>query len=158
MPRRSPGQEERYWTGEGQLSFQGKQWTGGLGIQLSDVTTAIGAPSRRMTASFAVVNRPLRLALLDDPGPLQVEIQWLFSKDAGKSWTAIGSKFVGRLSTPKITNGVYTVELETYTGDIDRGKIAKWSHERQMSRTAAVDRGMEMSNDLEVGIESKWPP
>ena len=146
-----------FWSGEGQLVFDGNTYTGSHFVTLSPAEATVGAPRKRMTASFRVFSADLRAAVLQDPGPLPVEINWIYSTDQGQSWTRLPRKFVGRLSSPTIQNGIYTIEIETYGGDVDRGRPLKWSDEDQQDR-APGDKGLEYMRQLASGIDTRWPP
>ena len=111
-----------------------------------------------MSASFAVPTPALRLAFMQDPGPLTVIIEWLVSLDQGLTWRKVPRKFVGRLSKPLIKDGIYTIEIETYGGDVDRGRPLKWSNEDQQARHPG-DKGLEYVRQLSDGLrDQRWPP
>ena len=126
-------------------------------IQLSRAETTLGAPDRRLTASFPVTDAQLRQELLQDPGPLTVVIRSVYSSDGGLTWSIVPTKFVGRLSKPVIKGGLYTIEIETYGGDVDRGRPLKWSDEDQRARYPG-DKGLEYMRQLASGIDTRWPP
>ena len=148
----------RFWSGDEDLIFDSKAYAGRNFIALSGSENSIGAPSRRMTASFAATTPELRAALLQDPGPLMVVIEWIVSNDYGQTWNRVPHKFVGKLSKPVIKDGIYSIEIETYGGDIDRGRPLKWSHDDQQKRFPG-DRGMEYTRRLAEGIrDATWPP
>ena len=125
-------------------------------ITLSRAESSLGQPDRRLTASFPVTDPELRAALLVDPGPLEIVIRSVFSNDRGQSWSVVPNKLVGRLSRPVIKNGVYTIEIETHAGDVDRGRPLKWSDEDQRARYPG-DRGLEYMRQLASGINTRWP-
>ena len=137
----------------GDKTYQGRNF-----ISLSGAEASLDAPNRRMTASFAVTTPELRMALMQDPGPLTVVIEWIVSDNQGRTWRKAPRKFVGRLSKPAIKDGIYTIEIETYGGDVDRGRPLKWSHEDQQRRHPG-DRGLEYMRQLSEGITTaRWPP
>ena len=147
----------RFWSGDGNLTIGGVTYQGRNFISLSTAEASLDAPRRRMTASFTIFDSTLRRALLQDPGPLTVEIRWIYSIDNGVNWLMVPRRFVGRLSTPVIRDGRYTIEIETYGGDVDRGRPLKWSHEDQMRRFPG-DRGLEYMRAISEGVEISWPP
>ena len=148
----------RFWSGDDDLTLDGKTYEGRNFISLSGAEASVDAPRNRMTASFAVVTPALRQALMQDPGPLTVVIEWIYSNDQGQTWRKAPRKFVGRLSRPVIRDGVYTIEIETFGGDIDRSSPLKWSHEDQMARSPG-DRGLEyMAEISELMGDRAWPP
>ena len=154
---------ERYWSGEGDLSFGGVTWQGtsrgkGSIISIGPAENALGPIDNRLTASMDATNPTVRAAMLTDPGPINITLQWIYAVDGGSTWTRIDRKFSGRLSRPIIKDGLYTVEIETHLGDVDRGQPVAWSHEDQMSRYAG-DTGMKMMRQIsEAGVDIKWPP
>ena len=149
---------EMYWSGDEDLDIGGDVWEPMVAINVEHAKSELGAPSRRARVQLAVTDPQLRSALLQDPGPLGIEVSWFTSDDRGISWSVVPTRFVGRLSAPEISGATYSMDVETYSGDVDRGRPVKWSHERQMTRDGSVDRGMEMAARLSVGFETKWPP
>lgn len=150
----------RLWTGEGDLEFGGQTWRGGgAALRVSEVETASGEPDRRVTLTLSGIPRDLRREFLQDEGPLPVTVGWIYSTDRGGTWTEIPISFRGRLSTPALSDGVLTVEIETQRGDVDRGRPLRWSHEDQQRRFPG-DLGMEYMRKLahDDGIETGWPP
>lgn len=154
-----PSTSRRFWSGDEDLTFQGETWEAAVGISIQNITDELGNPTRRARASFRLTDDALRVALFEDIGPTPVELQWIYSADRGISWNLIDIKFVGRLSKPTIINGTYVVELETYTGSVDRGRPIKWSHEYQMTRNPnRIDTAFKRVRSLESGAEIEWPP
>ena len=102
--------------------FAGQEYLPGHFIDIQHAGNELGDPIRRTTASFSVTDPTVRQSLLADPGPVPIEVTFIFSRDKGLTWTAAGGKHLGRLSKPEITNGQYRVEIETYRGDADRGQ------------------------------------
>ncbi len=150
------GTSYRFWTGEGDVTLNSQVYQGRPFITLSAAETTLGAPDRRLTVSFPVTDRTLRQQLLQDPGPLTIKILSIYSTDRGQTWNIVPSLFVGRLSKPVIRDGVYSIEIETYGGDVDRGRPLKWSDEDQRARSSG-DRGFEDVRALASGIETRWP-
>ena len=146
------------WSGEVTFTFETIVYLPGHFISIQHAGREVGTPHRRATASFSVVDRSLRAALMQDPGPVPVLIQFISSADKGVTWTLAGGRHLGRLSNPSLTGGVYSIEIETYRGDADRGRPQKWSHERQVARGGGGDLAFEMSGKLASGIEVRWPP
>ena len=149
----------RFWSGDYDLTFDGETYQGRNFVNLSPAEAGIGSPNTRLVASFSVVDPTLRAAFLQDLGPVMVTIEYIYSADGGLSYQIIpgGRKFVGRMSNPVIKDGIYRVELETYGGDVDRGRPLRWSHEDQLRRYPG-DKGLEFMRELEEGVEVKWPP
>lgn len=154
----------RLWTGYGTLTFGNRNYTGaGSVLGVSEVETALGEPDKRVTLSLSGVPRASRRRFLQDVGPKEVVIEWIFSLDRGKTWSKAPNDmtpftFRGQLSSPSMTQGVLTVEVETMRGDVDRGRPLPWSHEDQQQRHPG-DRGMEYMRILaNEGVTTAWPP
>ena len=150
----------RLWTGVGSLTIGGHGFTGGgAALSVSAMELTSGEPDRRMKIEISGIPNSLRGKFLQDIGPLPVLIEWVWSSDSGATWNKLRDiQFRGRLSSPSFANGVFSVELETYRGDVDRGAPRLWSHEVQQRRTAG-DKGMEYMRLLSrEGIETGWPP
>ena len=144
------------WSGDHILNFENRVYNPGHFISLSHAVSEIGTPSRRMTVAFAVTDPSIRLALLEDEGPLMVRGRLIYSNTNGATWNLVGNQFIGRLSNPRMSSGTYTVELETYTGDINRNLPLKWSHESQVKKSG--DLAFEMAAQLSSSLEVRWPP
>ena len=149
---------DRWWTGPGELVLAGGTWQPMVALDIEHAASELGAPARRAKAVMQISDPALRQTVLQDPGPLQTEVIWFVSSDRGLAWSVVPARFVGRLSNPQVADGNFAIEVETFAGDVDRGRPVKWSHERQMKRDANIDRGMEMANRLASGIETRWPP
>ena len=154
----------RLWSGQGQLTLNGKTYEGttfdgGALASISPVENSIGDPSSRAVVSIAVPNAAIRSMLNIDVGPVWVEVFNIYSIDGGLSWTKLRTGIAGRLSRPNfdVEGSVYTVEIETWSGDADRGRPKLWSDESQKAEYPN-DRGMEFLREYESGVEIKWPP
>ena len=147
-----------FWSGDERATIDGVAYDPGHFISIQHAGREVGTPQRRTTASFSIANVSLRTELLQDPGPLMVLVSFIFSNNGGITWTLAGGSHLGRLSNPSITDAVYSIEIETYRGDADRGRPQKWSHERQVTRGTGGDLGFEMSAKLASGVEVRWPP
>jgi len=146
------------WSGDEPLNFMGRVYSPGHFIQLDHAGNEVGTPTRRMAASFSVADPALRASLLEDSGPLLITARFIHSTDHGATWNLTGNQFMGRLSNPRLSGGVYTTEVETYSGDIDRGRPRRWSHESQVKRGGGGDLAFEMGAQLASGLETRWPP
>ena len=156
-----PATGRRFWSGDTALSFEGNTYEAGNAISFDDISNELGSPNRRAKVSFLVTDPAVRAEFLQDLGPQIVEVRWIQSSNRGVDWTPLPIKFTGRISKPTMADGLVTIELETYTGTVDRGRPLKWSHERQMTRDPnRIDRSMEMAGKLQAGFESgfRWPP
>jgi len=146
------------WSGDEPLDFMGTVYSPGHFIRLEHASAELGVPRRRMVASLSVADTATRAALLEDEGPLLVTARFIYSTDNGATWNLSGNRFMGRLSSPRLSGGVYSVEIETYGGDVDRGRARRWSHEAQVKRGSGGDLAFEMGAALSSGKETRWPP
>ncbi len=149
----------RLWTGVGSVTVGGNTYPGGgqaLGVSEYENTT--GDPDRRLQIRLSGIPKDLRAQFLQDSGPLPVTVGWIYSQDRGGTWAEAPISFRGRLSSPTMSEGVLTVEVETQRGDVDRGLPLRWSHEDQQRRFPG-DEGLEHMRALsQQGVESSWPP
>ena len=152
----------RVWSGLGNLDWNGLIWDGtqsanGSFINVSPVTDKVGTPDRRASVSISVTAEMTRELLKVDVGPVSVFLRYLYSLDNGLSWIEAPMALAGRLSQPKFEQGLYTVEIETWSGDADRGEPKFWSDETQRAEYPS-DKGFEFVRDLAQGIDTRWPP
>ena len=148
----------RIWTGQGRLNFNGQNHEGaGRLLHVSNIQLET-RPSKRVTITLSAIPKAIRAQFLQDVGALKTTIRLIFSKTQGKTWQAAPLSFSGRLSTPNMSDGKLTVEIETLLGDVDHGITLFWSHEDQQSRDPD-DLGMEYMRQLSrQGVETGWPP
>ena len=147
------------WSGHGRLRLAGVNYEGGgQALSIGEAETVSGEPDRRMTIQLSGIPAAIRQQFLQDVGPAAVTVEWIYSENSGKDWVKIPVAFRGRLSTPNLSEGVLTIEIETPRGDVDRGRPLRWSHEDQQRRFAG-DKGMEhMSALAQGGVDTSWPP
>ena len=156
----------RLWSGEGDLVFEGQTWKG---MQRGDASLmALGAveykegqPDRRVTVSIALTDAMLEQALSEDIGPYGVEVGFLYSTDDGLTWnrTPEGTLY-GRASNGRIsTDNVYTIDVESFLGDLDRSEPVYWSREAYVAQYGADAKGFEQTAELASrGATVSWPP
>lgn len=154
----------RVWSGFGDLIFDGRTWLGtqtrdGPLVAISPITNNVGEPSKRAQVSIAVPTAAIREMLAIDVGPVEVSIQTIYSVNSGRSWIRLPTGFKGFLSRPQFNaeGSIYTVELETWSGDADRGDPRYWSDEHQRQRYPG-DKGFEFMRANAEGLEIRWPP
>ena len=158
----APPEPYRVWSGEGNLTledilYQGTSGDNGAFINVSSLTDEVSAPSARARVSIAVPTEAVREMLELDLGPVRVFLSYIWSGDGGRSWVRAPVGLAGLLSRPEFENGVYSVELETWAGDADRGEPRYWSHETQQSLYPG-DRGFEFARSISQGVDIRWPP
>lgn len=148
----------RIWTGQGDLTLNSEDYVGmGDALTVSELELSSGEPDRRLQIVLSGIKTTRRSQFIQDLGPLVTTVQWLRSEDYGQTWV-VTSTFTGRLSRPVIQDGQIVVELETERGDVDRGKVVRWSHEDQGLRFTG-DKGLEYMRVLaQQGIDTTWPP
>ena len=152
----------RIWSGLGDLDWNGVIWKGtdsdnGAIVAVSSVTDAVGSPNNRATISVSVPSEAVRELLAADIGPVTTVLQYIYSLDNGRTYRATSAGLAGQLSNPRFGDGIYTVEIETWSGDVDRGEPKFWSDETQRAEYPG-DKGFEFVRALEQGLEIKWPP
>ena len=150
-----------WWSGENDITvngqtYKGVQKDGAAFLSISAIEQGQGPPSERATVRMAVVPEITRRLLQQDYGPLPMRIGWVTSSDGGRSWTALPRSFSGRLSSPRLLDGIYEAEIETVLGDSDRGKPYRWSYEAYLDRHN--DKFFEAVRSYASGITSSWPP
>ena len=152
----------RVWSGFENLDWNGEIWDGtqsvnGSFVAVSPVTDKVGTPNRRASVSISVNAEMTRELLAIDTGPVSVFLRYLYSLDNGLTWIEAPMALAGRLSQPKFEQGLYTVEIETWSGDADRGEPKFWSDETQRAEYPG-DKGFEFVRGLSQGLETRWPP
>lgn len=147
-----------FWSGTGDIFFNGRMYHGTNGIiSVSNYGIELGEPNNRFTASIQLSTSEVTRQFLIDNGPYHIEIDWIYSEDNGATWQRLERKLIGQLSRPLIKNQIYTIEIETIHGDVDRGEVKYWSDEDQ-KREYPGDRGLEYMRAISEGIDIKWPP
>ena len=150
------------WTGEYDLtrSINGVDTVFmGLGsiISVGGLNLTQGQQNQRLVISLKVGDDvALFNELLNDPGPLLVKVEWLYSHDGGQTIQKVPREFFGSFSDPKIQDRIYVVELETIKGDVDRANVRYWSHEDQQMRDS-TDTCFSRCAQYAQGIEHRWP-
>ena len=158
----APAETRYWWSGEDNLVYDGITWLGTTVagehlMTVSPVEHTLGEQSRRATIQLVVTGEAVRRVLSQDPGPVQIRVDWLVSEDNGETFRKLARSFYGRLSGPTYQNGIYSAELETRLGDTDRHDPRQWSHENQLQLHPG-DMGLEFARSLADGFELKWPP
>ena len=152
----------RLWTGQGQFTYKGNTYEGVVGPNgafagISEIEHSLGAPNKRVQANIIVPPEGIREILAFDSGPVVVDIQLIYSKDGGLTWKDAPISVHGFLSSPSFENGVYSCEIETWTGDIDRGFPRLWSEDSQ-KRRHPDDEAFQFVKQIEAGFDARFPP
>ena len=122
----------------GPITYMGNVQDKGPLIEIGDVPFTAELPDRRASFKLALTGESARAAWNADLGAVQVQMNWIWSRDNGRNWTLLPMEFVGRLSNYQIKDGELAGEVETYLGNIDRGRPLMWSHEAQQRRGAEI--------------------
>ncbi len=156
------GAPHRFWSGEGAITIGGEEYMGvtrkdgGAVMSISELQQEVGAPDKRLTINLVVVAEAFRRLLTMNIGAATVRIGWIYSRDMGQTWVELPRSFTGRLSAPTIKDGILTAEVETFSGDVDRGRPLMWSDVHQQERYPG-DRGFEFTRELAKGVDLRWP-
>ncbi len=126
-------------------------------LEVSGLSNSTTGVEDRLTVSLNVAQMSRRQQFLIDPGPIPIQLSLVSSIDGGLTWRRLPRQFTGRLSSPQITSGVLTVQVETYGGDIDRVEPKQIAHDTQVTEYPG-DRGLEYMASLATGLEVRWPP
>ena len=152
---------ERYWTGDTPLTYDGNAYSSiGKLLGVGVAEQRVDVPNIRLQIVIDLSDTTVRTKFLSDRGPLDTTITFIKSTDNGATWSATGWVLRGKLSTPDIRNQALTVEVETFKGDVDRGRIVAWSHEEQQRRHTG-DKGfayLRPTTHQNPKRNLRWPP
>lgn len=160
----------RFWTGLDDIYFTANRYTrslapGATGLRYSGFGNVVrvgnlplesGQNESRCVLELQANSRRAREIYINDPGPAATEIRQIWSND-GFNWTAIPRVFRGRLSNPRLTTNLYSVDVVQRIHDLDRDFPVKWSDQAQQAQYPN-DRGFEMAAQLAAGFDIRWPP
>ena len=152
---------ERYWTGDNDLIFGGDTYssTGKL-LGVGQLEQRVDVPNNRLQLVFALTDTSVRAKFLVDRGPLDTIVTFIKSTDSGATWSRTGWAVTGKLSTPLISDQTAIIEIETFKGDVDRGRVIVWSDEEQQRRNPG-DRGfayLRSTIHQNPKRNLRWPP
>lgn len=152
-----------YWSGSDDLTINSQEYIGvarggddGAFMEISAVSNSIGSPAARAQVRLAVDATQAQRILTRARAIISIELNWIRSDDDGATWTVLPRTFSGRISNPIISNGIYTADIETYSGTVARGLPRYWSHEHQQSRHSS-DNGFAMAAAIAQGVDIRWP-
>ena len=145
----------RLWSGEGDIEIDGDTYKGLTvnGTQLSAISSmesVSGLPDRQLRIEILAPETIWRNLFDFDWGPLATTVGFVLSQDGGHTWTALDRAFSGLLSSPELTDGIFSFEVISAISDADQTPLQDWSEER--NSTFANMR------ELENGFETGWPP
>ncbi len=149
------GVSRRIWSGSGDLTLGGQTYTGvGEVVGITDKVVSEGVADRRVSFSYSLQANQFAAAI-QDIGALEATVRYLVD---GSSGVAELPQFrvSGLLNGPRITAGVYTVELETYGSRLDIEPVV-WSAAAQRARNANDSSLDNMTGLGGAGIQVRWP-
>ena len=161
-------EDVRYWTGIGELTLPDGTYTGLPFVAISSTEESVGAPDTRLqlaidtnpppsaTAAHADALLDLKRSIIQGFGFREVTVRRIVSNNEGRTWQILPWKFFGRLSNSQITDGVWTFDIETFTGDADRGRPLLWADSTQLARFPG-DKGFNFARILSRGVQTPWP-
>ena len=148
----------RFWTGRGDLVVNGVTYLGTDELlYVGEFEQRASNPSERMRIHISVVDDARLAYFMQDRGPFKVVVKYLARVSDAQGWSLVPVQFVGKASSPAITERVLKLELETLKGDVDGGVARFWSHEDQTARFPG-DKGFDdMRRLAEEGVDTIWP-
>ena len=149
---------DQYWTGQGDITIGANTYLSNPGvIGFSSVTLQSGQGVKKTRASIRALKVSILNKYLQDVGPVDVEIKWIYRLGIASSWQFIPYVFRGSLDGYQIENGELRFEIQTLLDDIRQNPPKYWSHEDQIAEYP-LDKGMEYLRILaDKGIETGWP-
>ena len=129
------GTVRRWWSGVGNLNYDGQTWERGtpiINVGPSEATR--GLPNGRTAITInAAAAKNVRVAMLKDIGPAPAEVHRIKDLRQGAGWVDMGHSTIGTLSDPQLVGGLVAFTIETRRGLVL--KIAKmWDHASQKRR------------------------
>ena len=152
------GATYRYWTGEGDMIFEGVMYRGG---RITDVFSPIGSTVDGGLVSgitLAITGATERADFLRLSGTATARLRVIGTTDGGFTYTPVGRLVEGPLNSGILQGGRFNFELSPRSPVSDRAVIIRWSHEDRVARYGAGDRGMaRMSALAGEGLPGRWP-
>ena len=153
----------RWWSGANDLTFDSQTWEGtysdemeGSLVGISSIEESADVPETRLKIRLNITSESVRRLYSRDFGSPRVLLQWIYSMD-GTNWTKLARQYRGRVSRVIADNGGLDVEVESKTGDVDRGLVIYWNDESHRRRYP-TDTGFRHLRQLqEVGAQVTWP-
>jgi len=153
----------RWWSGSNDLTFDSHTWEGttsdetaGSLVFISSIEESADVPETRLQIRLNVTSESVRRLYSMDFGSPRVLLQWIYSMD-GVEWTKLARQYRGRVSRVISDGGALTVEVESRTGDIDRGLVIYWNDESHRRRYPTDTGFRHLRNLQEVGAQVTWP-
>ena len=158
-----PGPVWRWWSGEGDATFNGQVYQGALTragatlMELEPVEWTVERPDIRAKIRVGMQSEVVRRLWQQRLGTIAVDIQWVVSEDGGETYRDLGRGIVGRISEPRYHGGVVEADIETWLSD-DNLPVKKWSLEGGQLRAGPTNMFFSYSSELaREGLEIAWP-
>ena len=152
--------DENLITWDSDVTIGGTAYRGGKVVRVGDIELSGGSASEteRTRIAISLADPAMLTKFATDRGAAGIEIGWAESADEGATWTLIPRVFRGRVSHVVIVEGIASIEIETFRGDVEHTAERHWSHETQL-RKHPGDLGMEYMRDLasQAGVQIGWP-
>ena len=154
---RFPASGDAYWSGAGAevIDDVAHKAVGHI-VSIESAEAAVGDPAR-LALGIDATDPTLMAALMQDSGPVEVHVGWVWSADSGATWNVLAQAVRGFLSSPAYADGLYRMVVEERPADIDRGRTGWWSDESQQRRHPG-DTGFSRLAALARGLPGSWPP
>ena len=152
----------RVWDGNEDIVYEGATWEGirtgdAAVLDVTSLHSQQGLPDRRVTLSMSVTPDALATFWANDYTGLDVDIGFIVSSDAMRTWARRPQRFRGRISETEIDGGVASAQIETYLGDVDRGIVRYWddaSHQARFPGDTGFRRKAALADEIEL---EGWP-
>ena len=151
----------RLWTGDGDLVYETNTYTGGGIVAVGDAEIESEQPIDSFGFDLSALSAANRTRYLNaDPGPLQVNVRWMWRASDAEAWKQ-AALYSGRLNEFQYTNGVLSVSVKTVAWDVDRGETLLWDNQTQQ-RLYPGDLGFGYASQLlgegGAAVQIPWPP
>ena len=150
----------RVWTGTPNLIFEGNEYMASRILDVSSIgnVSDLNSNSRSIQVTISSIDPQNRNIFLNPVGLAEVRLQTLTSMDSGITWRKIGQQVVGVISSPVLSGGAYTFQIEPRSALVDRARLVYWSHEDRIRRYGIKDQGMSQMPKLsDQGVLGRWP-
>ena len=139
------------WTGNFPLTLNGKTYSTGKILAVSDIFTAAEITDSTTVITMAALSPEDRTRYFTDIGPLPCTVQIILRKrpitgGAWSNWT-VGQTFNGRLSDGTYDDGTFDIRVQNTFDDVWRGDPKRWtgSHQR---RIYPNDSSLDMADEI----------
>ena len=166
-PGMAGDQPGRWWSGHGELTFEGQTWIGAKVnpaqddraaiVGITTVEQTIDLPGKRTTIQMAVTPAAQQVLMGVDFGTIEVEIGWIARENDWDAWERIPRRRRGLLSDASISDGIWTGVVETLLGDVERRRNIVLSGPTQRA-LYPTDAAYDQASELAADRDFRWPP